>query len=74
MPPEQIEKQIPSIFKTVFFCVLGITLLCLGIMVIFSCAYDPLTQSQSKVFEVCDFAFKAGIGAMFGLLGGKSTS
>jgi hypothetical protein len=61
----------PFPFKLVFTSVLAITI-CSGLaaVLIASLWIDP-THNQQAIFEAFDFAWKAGIGAIFGLLGGR---
>jgi len=60
-------------FKLVFLSVLGITILCgVGVIVLASLWVAP-TDPQKSAIEAVGFAWKAGLGAIFGLLGGKVT-
>jgi hypothetical protein len=58
-------------FKMVFICVVTITVVS-GIAVVWLADHwQSPTQNQQNAFAAADFAWKAGIGAIFGLLGGK---
>ncbi len=66
------QFSMPLPFRWVFLSVLGLSLISLGIMLVMS-RYDPLSDIQKRLFDSCDFAWKAGFGAILGLLGGKVT-
>lgn len=58
-------------FKWALIMVVGITVLS-GILVIALAGIWPApTPNQQSAFEAFGFAWKAGIGAIFGLVGGK---
>jgi hypothetical protein len=61
------------IFKTVFFAVLIITILCGIAELILAAIWEKPTTNQQAAFQAMDFAWKAGLGAILGLLGGKVT-
>ena len=64
---------VPPLFKLVFLTVLGISILSgLGAAGIAFAADDTLTTNQQTVFEAANTAWKMGVGAIFGLLGGKA--
>jgi hypothetical protein len=63
----------PFPFKLVFVSVLAITVGSgLAAVLIAYLWIDP-THNQQAIFDALDFAWKAGIGAIFGLLGGRIT-
>lgn len=65
---------VPPLFKLVFLSVLGITLLSgFGAGGIAFASDEALTTNQQTVFEAANFVWKMGVGAIFGLLGGKIT-
>jgi hypothetical protein len=62
-------------FIWLFYIVLAITLLSgIAEFIIAYVLHGPTTDFQKGVFSDMQFAWKAGIGAIFGLLGGKQTS
>lgn len=58
-------------FKLIFLSVLAITVACGAVEVILAATYRSPTPTQHDVLGSFDFAWKAGLGAIFGLLGGK---
>lgn len=58
-------------FKLVFITVVVITVGCGMLEVVLAATWYTTTTNQQSVFEAVGFAWKAGIGAIFGLLGGK---
>jgi len=60
-------------FKIVFLAVFAITLISGIAQILMALAWDEPTGNQQAVFEGFGFAWKAGIGAVIGLLGGKVT-
>jgi hypothetical protein len=60
-------------FKLVFLSVLGITVFAGLAEIAMAIAWTSPTANQQATFEAIGFAWKAGIGAIFGLLGGKVT-
>jgi hypothetical protein len=60
-------------FKLIFLTVVGITLACGAAQVALAAGWEHPTANQQSAFEAIGFAWKAGIGAIFGLLGGKVT-
>lgn len=70
-PPTR-KKEIREHFKLTFGAVVGITLLALVLYVVISLGVgNSPPQHISRLFETLDFIIKAGVGAIFGLLGGK---
>jgi hypothetical protein len=61
------------VFKLVFLAVLGITVLSGLIEIAIAVQWPAPTANQQATFESFGFAWKAGLGAIFGLLGGKVT-
>ena len=59
-------------FKHIFFTVVGLTLLSGG-TALWLASQDQLSPQQTQVFESCSTTWQTGIGAVFGLLGGKVT-
>lgn len=60
-------------FNMIFITIALITVLSgIGHVILASIWTDP-TPNQQSAFEAIGFAWKAGIGALFGLLGGKVT-
>jgi hypothetical protein len=60
-------------FKLVFLTVTSITLVCGIAYVVMAFSFKDFTQPQTSAFESVGFAWKVGVGAIFGLLGGKAT-
>lgn len=60
-------------FKLVFLGVLGITVLSVLLQIALAFVWSQPTPSQQATFESLGFGWKAGLGAIFGLLGGKIT-
>jgi hypothetical protein len=60
-------------FQTVFFTVVTLTLLSGGASIWLS-TQDNLTSQESRIFEICNTTWNMGIGAIFGLLGGRDTN
>ena len=67
-------------FKMIFFVVVGLTFICIVIMVILSfCASAAKTMAevpilQKNLYEICKFGFQSGFGAIIGLIGGNVSS
>ena len=59
-------------FHEVFFTTVSLTLLS-GVTSLWLSFQAPLSPQQTKVFESCSATWQMGIGAVFGLLGGKAT-
>jgi hypothetical protein len=59
------------LFKLVFSTVVGITILSGGAEIMMAAFWTNPTADQQSAFEAIGFAWKAGIGAIFGLLSGK---
>ena len=58
-------------FKWTFLAVLGLTLLMLFGQVVYS-FFSPLNPNQQELFSALGWGWKAGFGAIVGLLGGKT--
>jgi hypothetical protein len=58
-------------FKLVFLTIVGITLFAATGEVALAAMWLHPTLNQQSAFEALNFTWKAGIGAIFGLLGGK---
>jgi hypothetical protein len=74
-PPNEIPKVavISPTFKWVLITVLVITVGCGIGQFIAAGAWPTMTPNQQTAFDSITFGFKAGLGAIFGLLGGKIT-
>jgi hypothetical protein len=75
---KQPAAEVSSNFKLVFLCIFGLTLLCfVGMVVLAVCSSATMENSvplaQRNLQVMCNFGWQAGLGAMLGLLGGKST-
>jgi hypothetical protein len=64
---------VPPVFKMAFLTVVAITVLAGATEIILAGRWTEPTANQQSAFEAMGFAWKAGIGAIFGLLGGKVT-
>jgi hypothetical protein len=60
-------------FKLIFLTVVGITLLSGAAEIMLATLWVSPTADQQSAFEAVGFAWKAGIGAIFGLLGTRIT-
>lgn len=60
-------------FKLVFISVLIITVMCAIAEVVMASVWPTPNGPQGNVISTMDFVFKAGFGAMIGLLGGKAS-
>jgi hypothetical protein len=70
-PPGVPAALVESHFKLIFLVVTGLTVLLLAMeLAIAALAGDP-SDAMNRVFDTCDNGFKVGIGAIFGLMGGK---
>jgi len=71
---------ISSDFKMIFLAVLAITILCLigiGALAIFgsqATESSSISVAQKNFYTACSFGWQSGVGAIFGLIGGKATS
>lgn len=58
-------------FKLVFLTIVVITVLCGAADIAMAGVWSDPTSMQQSAFEAAGFAWKAGIGAILGLIGGK---
>lgn len=72
-PPDPLPIVVKPGFKFVFLCVFGLTVLCGFVQIWLAFAWPDPTTNQQSAFDSFGFAWKTGIGAIFGLLGGKVT-
>ena len=74
-PPleESAPKFISPTFKLVFLSVLGLTILAGAAEVIMAAYWTAPSANQQSAFEAASFVWKAGVGAILGLVGGKVT-
>jgi hypothetical protein len=72
IPGHTIARVSPT-FKLVFLSVLGITIAAGILQIALATVWSTPTANQQSTFEAMGFAWKVGIGAIFGLLGGKVT-
>jgi hypothetical protein len=73
---ERRERKIVVLhpaFKTVFLTVTFITVGAIVAQIGLAYIWENPTANQQQAFDGLGFAWKAGIGAIFGLLGGKVT-
>jgi hypothetical protein len=68
-PPSPLGPQ----FKWTFITVVVITVLSGIAAIILASVWTHPTPNQQTTFELFAFAWKVGIGAIFGLIGGKVT-
>jgi hypothetical protein len=59
-------------FKMIFLAVLALTILAGLALITLASIWTSPTELQKQAFSAMDFAWKAGLGAIFGLLGGKA--
>jgi len=69
--PSSSPLVVPAVFKLVFLTIVGITVSCGIAQIVMAAEWSRTTANQQSVFEAIGFAWKSGIGAIFGLLGGK---
>jgi hypothetical protein len=65
------QSVLSPTFKLVFLCVLFITLCCGTAQILLAAIWPAPTPNQHAAFEAMSFAWKLGLGAIFGLLGAK---
>lgn len=65
------KLNITPAFQQVFFTVLFLTLLSGGIS-IWMASNENLTPQENRIFENSTSTWQMGVGAIFGLLGGKA--
>jgi hypothetical protein len=70
-PKQTRTETISSKFKLVFLSVLAITVLTVAGQFAIATQWDNPPPNLQATFEALGFAWKAGTGAIFGLLGGK---
>jgi len=71
--PARTTVVVTPTFKMIFFTVVALTVLAGLAQVGLAVMYENPTINQQAVFEGMGFAWKSGIGAIFGLLTGKVT-
>jgi hypothetical protein len=62
---------VPATFKLVFLTVVGITIAAAVVQIVFAVALEHPTHETDSIFETMGFAWKSGLGVIFGLMGGK---
>ncbi len=73
-------SNIRSYFKIILFFVIALTVLCfIGMWVLVFLNPDTKAMAeipvlQGKLYGTCDFGWKAGFGAILGLIGGNLSS
>ncbi|EKU96565.1 hypothetical protein Lepto7375DRAFT_0029 [Leptolyngbya sp. PCC 7375] len=65
------KPSISNEFQQVFFTVVILTLTSGATLIFFAQEKDP-SPYQNRVFETCAATWQMGVGAIFGLLGGKA--
>lgn len=65
------EVRLPPHFRTVFFSIVGLTVLCLAIGGVLAVC-GPNTAATREVVSGCMTMAKIGFGAIVGLIGGKA--
>lgn len=73
-----VTRKVPDIvvtptFKMVFLTVVALTVLSGLVEIALAVVWIKPTENQQEVFDGFGFAWRAGVGALFGLLGGKAT-
>jgi hypothetical protein len=69
--PQEVAR-VPPVFKLVFLSVFLLTIGLIVVDILLAVMVKEPSDAVSSAIETCDTGFKAGIGAIFGLLGGKS--
>ncbi len=69
LPPATTITLTPA-FKLVFFTVLGLTILSLGVSLTLVILPNP-SEEAKRLGETCSTIFKLGCGTIFGLIGGR---
>jgi hypothetical protein len=69
---KRVWVEISVHFRLVFITVTIITVACGICSMVLAAIWTLPTPNQQSAFEAMGFAWKAGIGAIFGLLGGKA--
>ncbi len=64
---------VTPVFKLVFLSILAVTVLSGLVQLLIASEWANPNPNQQATFESFGFAWKAGLGAIFGLLGGKVT-
>jgi hypothetical protein len=70
-PPPPKTVTLNPVFKLIFLTVFIITLLAGLAEIIMAIEWEPMTNHQQTVFDAMDSTWKAGVGVIFGLIGGK---
>jgi hypothetical protein len=65
------ETVVSPRFKIVLICVMLLTILCFFANLGLAIWGNDTVEAQENMRATCDFGFKAGFGAVLGLLGGK---
>jgi hypothetical protein len=65
------DRQLPPHFRTVFFSIVGLTVLCLAIGGALAVS-GPDTAAAREVTSGCMTMAKIGFGAIVGLIGGRA--
>ncbi|GBE94584.1 hypothetical protein [Nostoc cycadae] len=68
-----MNNKITHTFQQIFFTVIFLTLLSGGSSVLLA-SQGKLLPEQTRVFEICNTTWNMGIGAIFGLLGSRTTN
>jgi hypothetical protein len=72
-PPGHPVATVAPTFKLVFLSVLAITVVAGLLQIVLAAYWTTPTANQQASFEAMSFAWKTGLGAILGLLGGKVT-
>ena len=73
LPEKTQQLPLSPGFKMVFIAVFSLTVLAGIAEIVFAFSWATPTPNQQNVFEGMGFTWKAGTGAILGLLGGKMT-
>jgi hypothetical protein len=65
---------LPSVFKLVFLCMIGLTLLSLAVTLFLLIRFNAPSEDVKRFIETCSTTWKMGFGAVVGLFGGKALS
>lgn len=67
------NRRINVAFQQVFFTVVILTTLSGSTSLWLASSHDTLSEHQDRLFETSSSTWQMGVGAVFGLLGGKAT-
>lgn len=72
IPAGQVQITLSPAFKLILLSVLGVTVLSLVVSLWLALSYENPPDHVKALLTTCTHAFSGGVGALFGLLGGKA--